>query len=63
MWFHIFRVLMEVVQLSICCSFYCQVDALLDLNLTDVPSGTDCKIKTLVESMYSDLGITCVARL
>ena len=54
---------MEVEQLSICCSFYCQVDALLDLSLTDVPAETDCKIKTLVESMYSDLGITCVARL
>jgi len=36
-----------------------EVDALLDLSLTDVPADTDCKIKTLVESMYSDLGITC----
>ena len=54
---------MEVEQLSTRCSFFCQVDALLDLSLTDVPAGTDCKIKTLVESMYSDLGITCVARL
>ena len=61
--YHIFRILMEVEQLSICCSFSCQVDALLDLSLTDVPAETDCKIKTLVESMYSDLGITCVARL
>jgi len=36
-----------------------QVDALLDLALTDVPSGTDCQIKTLVESMYDALGISC----
>eukprot|EP00438_Fugacium_kawagutii_P027124 Skav225187 [mRNA] locus=scaffold3065:22022:31600:+ [translate_table: standard] len=36
-----------------------EVDALLDLSLTEVPAGTDCKIKTLVESMYPELGITC----
>lgn len=36
-----------------------QVDALFDLSLTDMPADTDCTIKSLLEPMYPDLGITC----
>jgi hypothetical protein len=42
-------------------SRYAQVDALFDLSLTDMPADTDCTIKSLLEPMYPDLGITCVA--
>lgn len=34
---------------------------MFDLSLTDMPADTDCTIKSLVEPMYPDLGITCVA--
>ena len=41
--------------------FLAQVDALFDLSLTDMAADTDCLIKSLVEPLYPDLGITCVA--
>ena len=41
--------------------FLAQVDALFDLSLTDMAADTDCLIKSLVEPLYPNLGITCVA--
>ena len=35
------------------------VDAIFDLNQTSIPSDAACKVKTLVESLYPQLGITC----
>ncbi|CAE7595867.1 unnamed protein product [Symbiodinium natans] len=35
------------------------VDALFDLSQTSIPADTPCKVKTLVESLYPHLGITC----
>jgi len=36
-----------------------EVDALLDLTLTSMPDTTPCEVKSKVEAMYSDIGITC----
>ena len=35
------------------------VDAIFDLNQTSIPADAACKVKTLVESLYPQLGITC----